>query len=402
VRQTWQAIVYVLAGARSGPAAFVALGALVLTAALSVVAIGVPLLRPALEAVRATAGTERRRAGRLLGCTIPDPSRPSSGGWWSTTWDPSTRREITWTALHAATGLPLATGVVLTGVIAIGGLLTPIVWWVLPPGETMTFMVPVTSWARALTAPPLFAAVALAVLYWGVPPIARTQARVCRALLAPSVASLLTARVHELAATRADALDAHAAELRRIERDLHDGPQARLVAIAIQLAVAQRQRDTAPEVADQLIENARSGVDHALVELRGVARGVYPPILADRGLPGAVHALVADCPVPLALRVGPMSRLPAAVESAAYFVIAESLANIAKHSHATGGSVDLDVTGDRLVLTIADDGVGGADEHRGTGLAGIRRRIAALDGHVALTSPAGGPTALRAELPCAW
>jgi signal transduction histidine kinase len=400
VRQTWRAIGYVLGGARSGLYAVVVLSALALTAALSAVAIGVPLLRHALDAVRAFAAAESRRAGRLLDRAIPDPPRPPAGGWWDMVRDPAVRREIAWTALHAITGLPLAAGVVLSGVIAVGGLLTPMVWWVVPPDEAMTFLVPITNWAQALTVPPLLSAGAFVLLFWGVPAIARGHALLCRALLAPTATSRLTALVHELATTRADALDAHAAELRRIERDLHDGPQARLVAIAIQLGVAQRQRDTAPEIADALLEKARSGVEHVLVELRGVARGICPPILADRGLPGAVHALVADCPVPLALRIGPMGRLPAAVEGAAYFVIAESLANVAKHSGAAAGSVELDLAGDRLVLRIEDDGAGGADEQRGSGLSGIRRRVAALDGRVALASPLGGPTTLRAELPC--
>jgi signal transduction histidine kinase len=312
--------------------------------------------------------------------------------------DPAWHRAVVWLAIQAVTGFPGTLVVWALKLTVVAGLLAPLVWWVLPAGETFEFFVPVDSWTRALTVPPLVAAVALATLRWGVPPVARCYARACRAVLAPDSTALLGARVRELSTSRAEALDAHAAELRRIERDLHDGAQARLVAITIQLGVAQRR----PHLADELIEKARAGAEQALVELRAVARSAYPPILADRGLHGAVHALVGDCPVPLRLRAEPLDRLPAAVEGAAYFVIAEALANVARHSNATGGTVELGLTGDRLLLSVTDDGVGGAAEGRGTGLAGIRRRITALDGRVTVTSPPGGPTTLHAELPCAW
>ncbi|MEH1124273.1 sensor histidine kinase [Micromonospora sp. CPCC 206061] len=342
-------------------------------------------------AVRAAAGADRRRADRLLGVA----SRPAIEP------DPPLRREAGWLAVHAVTGIPVAIAVLVACVLVVGAPVATLAWWALPAGESFAYFVPITTWSRALTLPPVFGAVAAGTLWWVAPVLARWHARACRAVLAPSAAAVLTARVERLAATRADALDAHAAELRRIERDLHDGTQARLVTIAIQLGVAQRQRTIAPHLADQLVERARAGVEDALAELRGVARSVYPPILADRGLVGAVHALVADCPAQLRLRAGPLGRLPAAVEGAAYFVVAEALTNIAKHSQAAGGVVELGLASDRLVLVVSDDGTGGADESRGTGLAGIRRRVAALDGEATIASPRGGPTTIRVELPCA-
>ena len=391
MQQAWRSIGYLLIGVLTGPAALVVLGVLAASAPVTYVT-SVPVSR-AMQVATRVAVADRRRAGMLLG--MPPAQLAAEP-------EPPLRRTVGWLAIHALTGLPLALVVWAASGLAGVGLLVPLLWWALPAGESFDFIVSVTSWTQALTWPLLFAAVAAAVLWWGVPLAARAQSGACRALLAPSTTALLTARVRELATTRAAALDEHAAELRRIERDLHDGAQARLVAIAIQLGVAQRERTDTPQLADQLIEKARTGVEDALVELRGVARGVYPPILADRGLPGAVRALVADCPVSLHLSVQPLGRLPAATEAAAYFVIAEALANIAKHSTAAGGAVDLGLADEHLVLTVTDDGIGGADEHRGTGLAGIRRRVAALDGQVNVTSPAGGPTTLRAELPCAW
>ncbi len=348
---------YLLVGGLTGIAAAFALLGLAAAALLSVAFVVLPFLvqrlhgrgpmggpirlwplAEALRGVRMLAGYERGRIGELLGVPIPEP-RPPAGSAAdqvrAALRDLHTYRDLGWLVLHAILGLPLGVAAVILYVNALIGLVTPLIWWVVPADSPMTFIVPISSWGRALTVPPLIAAVALATLYWGVPLVATALARGSRALLAPTSRSVLVERVEELSATRAGALDAHAAELRRIERDLHDGTQARLVTIAIQLGIAQRQREAAPELADQLIGKARLGIEDALTELREVVRSVYPPILADRGLTGAVHALAAACPVPLTSQIAPMDRLPAAVESAVYFVIAEALTNIAKHSGAT-------------------------------------------------------------------
>ncbi|MBF9133133.1 sensor domain-containing protein [Plantactinospora sp. S1510] len=407
MRTATRAIRYLLGGGPTAIAALLALVAVATSGILSIVGIGIPLLSWTLHGVRSLAGVEQRRAARLLdpdrrpAAHRRDPASPDRPPLGAVLRDPATCRELLWLALHGTTGLPAAGCCLALGLFAVAGLATPLVWWIPPAEAPMTFVVPITDWPRALTLPPLVAIVSLTALRWAVPFAGTTLARIYRVLLAPSSRSRLTARVVELTATRAGAMDAHAAELRRIERDLHDGAQARLVAIAIQLAVAQRQRDAAPQVADQLVEKARAGVEDALAELREVVRSVYPPILADRGLPGAIHALAAACPVPLTARIAPLDRLPAAVETAAYFVIAEALTNIAKHSAASRAGLWLTHENDRLVLRITDNGVGGADESRGTGLAGIRRRAAALDGYADVSSPPSGPTELRVELPCA-
>jgi signal transduction histidine kinase len=215
----------------------------------------------------------------------------------------------------------------------------------------------------------------------------------------------LVERVAVLTRTRADVLDAHGAELRRIERDLHDGTQARLVAIAMRLAVARQAFSDSPrdeKFLEELLRDAHEGTEEAMTELREVIRTVYPPILADRGLDGALTAVTARCIVPTRLDIGNLGRVPAAVEAIVYFAVAEGLTNVAKHSRATAASVRVDRAADRLSGVIRDNGAGGADDRRGTGIAGIRRRVLALDGTVDLDSPAGGPTAITVELPCGW
>ncbi|MFU0242880.1 sensor histidine kinase, partial [Streptomyces scabiei] len=207
-------------------------------------------------------------------------------------------------------------------------------------------------------------------------------------------------RVAELTATRAAALDAHATELRRIERSLHDGAQNRLVSVTVLLGAARRMAARDPAGADELLERAQSAAEQALAELRSVARGILPPVLADRGLADALSGLAADCGVPCRVEADVPQRCAASVEATAYFVVAEALTNIAKHSGAARASVTVRARGGRLRLLVEDDGRGGADEDGGSGLTGIRRRVAALDGTLRLTSPPGGPTVLDADLPC--
>ncbi|MEV7386765.1 histidine kinase [Streptomyces sp. NPDC091215] len=236
--------------------------------------------------------------------------------------------------------------------------------------------------------------------------IADLEARWSTALLRPSPKALLAARVQALAATRADAIAAHEAELRRIERDLHDGAQARLVALSMRIGLAQRAYDRDPEGARTLMAEAQNQVQEALTELRQVVRGIHPPILTDRGLVGAVRALAASSGLDVSVEVkggleeGP--RPPAAVEAAAYFAVAEALTNAAKYGGGRRADVRLERLRTGLRAVVRDDGDGGADENEGTGLLGIRRRVAALDGDVQLSSPAGGPTVIEVQLPCVW
>ena len=225
-------------------------------------------------------------------------------------------------------------------------------------------------------------------------------ARLSGWLLAPGENARLRAQMEHLAETRDETVDARAAELRRIERDLHDGAQARLVSLTMSLGMAEQELDRHPEAARQLVAEARASARTALNELRHLVRGIHPPVLTERGLGGAVEALALASAVPVEVEVQLDERLPAPLESALYFVIAEALANVARHSEASWAFVRLWKEQGRLRLMVHDDGHGGADPARGSGLRGIEQRLAAFDGHLTLSSPPGGPTELFAELPC--
>jgi signal transduction histidine kinase len=207
-------------------------------------------------------------------------------------------------------------------------------------------------------------------------------------------------RIEELETTRAGAIDVQESELRRIERDLHDGAQARLVALGMSIGMAEEKLRTDPDAAAQLLSEARSDARQALQELRDLARGIRPPILTDRGLGAAIDALVARSPVPVTVSVDVSTRPPDAVETAAYFVVAEALANAIKHADATRVEITVARSDGRLLAQVVDDGRGGADPE-GYGLTGLSQRVRALDGSLRVASPPGGPTTVRAELPCA-
>jgi signal transduction histidine kinase len=214
-------------------------------------------------------------------------------------------------------------------------------------------------------------------------------------------AQQLTKRVQTLTQTRYDAVDTAAAELRRIERDLHDGAQARLVALGMSLQAAERLFPTSPAAALALVAEAKESSSRALTELRDLVRGIYPPVLADRGLADAIRALALDTPLPVELDIDLPGEVELPIASAVYFSVAEALANAAKHAHAHGVRIQLGHAAGMLRTQVTDDGWGGADPAQGTGLAGMERRLAAFDGILAVNSPPGGPTIVVIEVPCA-
>ncbi|THA70652.1 sensor histidine kinase [Streptomyces sp. A0958] len=240
----------------------------------------------------------------------------------------------------------------------------------------------------------LLVAVASAPYAW------RPVAPVAVRFLRPSVRMALADRVDELTGQRADATVAQAAEIRRIERDLHDGAQARLVALGLSLAVVEKLMETDPVRARALMREARAGATASLAELRDLVHGINPPVLNDRGLVDAVRALALDSPLETEVSADVPQRLDAPVESAVYFGVAELLANAVKHAHATRLRISLARDGTDLVVETEDDGRGGAVVRDGGGLAGLRRRLAVFDGTLDLTSPAGGPTRARIMVPC--
>ncbi len=210
------------------------------------------------------------------------------------------------------------------------------------------------------------------------------------------------ARVSELETTRAGAVESSDARLRRIERDLHDGAQHRLSFIAMELGRARAKlAEQDPAGADALLAGAHEESKRAMGELRDLVRGIHPSVLTDRGLDAAISGIGERCPMPVDVTVDVAARPPAAQETAAYYVVAESLTNVTRHSRATRAAVDVALRDGRLAVTVSDDGCGGAAGVPGSGLEGLRQRIEALDGTLTVDSPPGGPTTIRAELPCA-
>ncbi|MFL1376468.1 MULTISPECIES: sensor histidine kinase [unclassified Nocardiopsis] len=358
--------------------------------------LGLVLLPRWVRLVDLWARWHRTRAALLLGAPVPRAPEPATRPS-RLLRAPSTLRLARWLPFAVLLGLPF-------GILGLAAVLMPPsalqfpFWWALPGEEAFLWLVvndPIT--AAFATAGQLTAG--LILLRWALVPAARVHARLTLARLTPSRAELLAARVDELSRTRADVVDSHGTELRRIERDLHDGTQARLVAIAMQLGVAKEVLADHPE-AVAIIERAHEGTEEAMTELRELIRGIHPPVLADRGLVGALDSLAGRTSVPVRLDTADPGRLPVAVETAAYFVVTEAVTNAVRHGSPTAVDVSLAREGDVLRLRVADDGPGGVDEERGTGVRGIRHRVAALDGTVRVSSPAGGPTVVSVELPC--
>ena len=287
--------------------------------------------------------------------------------------------------------------------LALGMLTAPLWFWIPADGGMALFNDGVRANLVIDTLPEaILAALAGAALCvaaaWAVKGMAAAHGAVALALLGPSQ-NQLQARVEALQASRDRAVDSAEAERRRIERDLHDGAQQRLVALAMDLGMARAKLESDPAAATALVGEAHEEAKRALVELRDLARGIHPAVLADRGLDAAISALAARSPVPVGVEVT-TGRLPGPVESAAYFVVAEALANAAKHARAAEIGVRIARHRDLLIVEVIDDGVGGADPARGSGLHGLADRVAAVDGHLTISSPPGGPTVIRAELPC--
>jgi len=376
--------------------AFATLAWVVVVALLCLTGVGLLLAPGVLRAVRAVADRERGRLSRWGPEVVPPDPLPS--GWLAAVRDRTVHQELGWLVVHATFGLSVGLLALALPINAVQDLTFPLWWRLVPAGETPGIPLwSVRTWPDAIAAGLL----GIAWLVAGVvaPPwLARVQAVPGRRLLTVDVD--LSLRVAQLTATRAAALDAHAVELRRIERSLHDGTQNRLVAVNVLLGAARRQLARDPSAADEILARAQDATEQALADLRSVARGILPPVLADRGLAGAIATLAGDSGVPCRVDVELPGRCAVSVEATAYFVVAEALTNVAKHSGASTATVTVRRSGDRLVLRVDDDGHGGADESRGSGLVGIRRRVEAYDGSLSLTSPAGGPTTMRVELPC--
>jgi signal transduction histidine kinase len=357
---------------------------LLITAVGTVAVVGIWLLPETVLLIRRIAGAKRSMAGAWAGREIPDAYQPIAGPLRSrlrtAVRDPGTLVDLRWMVANYVYGCL--------------GLLAVPLWLAGLPVDG--------AWCGLLRRKPVVLPL--------IGRLADLDAAWSAALLAPSPQALLAKRVEQLTQTRAGAIAAHSAELRRIERDLHDGAQARLVSLSMRIGLAKRAYERDPQAGRRLLDEAQEHAEQALAELRHVVRGIHPPILTDRGLGGAVRALAASSGLDVTVEADDLDdgpRAPVAVESAAYFVVAEALTNAARHSGSAQAAVGLARTRTGLRVVVRDEGKGGATtadgaDAGGTGLPGMRRRVAALDGTLTVTSPAGGPTVIEAELPCAW
>jgi signal transduction histidine kinase len=384
---------------------------LVVLTALSIgfipIGVGLFLAPAALSAIRVFANTQRMWAAEWSGVPIPVPYRPEPANvrnpfrrlWWMLS-DPATWRDLLWLVVNMPVGLVL--GLLPACLLVYGAEGVFVASWVsriTDYGWGPFWML--DDWGVVGLVGTLVLGTMLMVVSLPVAPaILKGHALFVQSLLSPT-RTALAQRVRELTETRTETVDASAAELRRIERDLHDGAQARLVALSMNIGLAEELMKRDPEAAQELLAEARSASGQALTELRDLVRGIHPPVLAERGLDGAVRALAMSIPLPVDVTITLPGRPEAPVESAVYFAVAEMLANVVKHSGAGRAWIQMEHADGRLQTIIGDDGMGGADPGAGGGMRGIERRLAAFDGTMAVTSPSGGPTVVTLELPCA-
>ncbi|MFI7347704.1 sensor histidine kinase [Streptomyces sp. NPDC049936] len=401
-----------LSAVRGLAAALVALPGAVLCFCLALVSIalvpigvGIVTTPWVLTGVRAFADWRRLLAARWGGVRIPRAYRPlpADANPWARTFgmlrDPATWRDLLWLPVDMTAGF-------VTALLAFALALYPLegfaiaagLWRVLPEGYWYGF-VRVTDQTSALYAAGL-GAVLLAAAHRLTPLLLRAHFRLTGAVLGSGQGELAE-RVRVLTETRRDAVDTSAAELRRIERDLHDGAQARLVAMGMDLGTVEALLEKDPAKARELLARTRASSAEALTELRELVRGIHPPVLAERGLGDAVRALALRLPVASEVNVDLPGRAEAPVEAAAYFAVSEVLTNAVKHSGADRLWIDLHQAEGRLRVTVTDNGKGGAVIGAGSGLAGVERRLGTFDGVLAVSSPAGGPTMVTMEIPCA-
>jgi signal transduction histidine kinase len=407
--RTWLALIHLMSGWVIGLAAFVTIVVAVpVSAAMLTIALaGVPMFWALLLACSQFARAERARFALLLDLRIPGPADGPPAARGRGRWSRFLRRFTsaqTWKQfLYALLRCPLSTVEVSVLVVLWGAGLAmftlPGYAWLLPrDGTLFGGSVPIPSSTAELAAA---AAAGLALLLaapqvtWA---LTLADVAVARLLLGPARAGMRE-RIGELERSRARVVDSAEAERRRIERDLHDGAQQRLVALAMDLGRARARFADDPDAARAIVDQAHAGAKAALLELRNLVRGVHPPVLTDRGLDAALSGLAALSPVPVAVHVDVGIRPSASVEAIAYFVVAESLTNVAKHSRATRATVSVGRSGDTLRVVTRDDGIGGADP-RGQGLAGLADRVAGVDGRLTVHGPPGGGTVITAELPC--
>lgn len=403
--EPWLALLFMITSFVVGVFWFVVLVTLIAVGgSLAVTLVGLPILVGAMFAWIGGAKAERWRVKTLLRTDIRDPYKPIPAGtsFWRHIWlrmkDEHTWLDLLYLFLLFPIGIAEFVIASVIVYLPFQFLLTPIWYWT----GTLDWFGP--DWTGRIGTLEAFGlslvgALLLMLLPYVLVGIGRGHAHLAKALLGTDREAELTQQVTNLRVSRTQAVDVSLLERRRIERDLHDGAQQQLVKLAMDLGMAREKIESDPEAARQLVVEAHEESKRALVEIRNLVRGIHPAVLTDRGLDAAVSALAGRSTIPVSVDVRIEERPSEAIESAAYFVVAEALTNIARHSQASEALVRIYRLGNRLLVEIIDNGVGGAEIGKGTGLAGLADRVGALDGRLTVDSPEGGPTTVRADLP---
>jgi signal transduction histidine kinase len=370
-------------------------------AGLLITLVGLPILTATLYLARAAAAGERARVRMFLGAEIGRPAyrQPKTSGLWhrlvAPFMDRTTWKELLYVwVVQPIVGVVNFTVALIAWAIPLWAITLPLyaVHWQNAAPEVWTGE-RLDTWHEVLPVA-IAGLVVLPLVPWIIRGFAALDAAVARALLSPS-------KVDTLRETQARTVDIAMADRRQIERDLHDGAQQRLLSLGMDLGMALEKFESDPEAARGLVGDAHAELQRAIAELRNLARGIHPAVLTDRGLDAALSALAARSTVPVRLDVQLKERPPASVEATAYFIVAEALTNAARYAHASAATVSVREQGDKLHIEVADDGVGGAEQRPGGGLAGLVDRASSVEGSLRVTSPKGGPTIVAAELPCA-
>ncbi len=402
-RQFWLNLLFLLLSFPIGLALFIII---VVTGAtglgLIITIVGLPLLALTALAWRGGAMFERWRVRVMLGLEIPSPYRPNPhysilrrARAFAT--DPAVWRDLLYTLLLFPIGVVEFT-LAVTLVSLSGGLIAMPIIAETSQSQIVSFTI--DSWLEGIPFMLLGLLVAIPFAAF-LNLIALAHRELARILLGPSRRDALQQRVNTLSRTRTSVVEAMLAERRRIERDLHDGVQQHLVQLAMSLGMAKDRIDTDPAGAKALVTEAHEEAKRTISDLRNTVRGIHPAVLTDRGLDAAISAVASSLPIPATVQVDVPGRFLPIVESTAYFIVVEAITNIIKHAEATEIYISITLRDDdNLIVTVVDNGKGGADPMDGTGLIGLASRVEALDGSLTISSPAGGPTTLTAEIPC--
>jgi signal transduction histidine kinase len=405
--RTWRATGHLVLDLPIGVVTFTTVVTLFVTAVATIIVFPIAIVAAAglLVASRLFAAFERFRAGALLDVRVDPPRRGTHdrrlwARFKAQVFVASTWREVLYSLLLLPVGAVTFSVALVAWCVPLTLVTLPATIWAVPGHEiSIGTSVSIHGWYAA--APAFVVGVVLLLLVpFLIRGLAFVDGHLMSALLGPGRAEQLGERVAELTESRSRVVDAVELDRRRIERDLHDGAQQRLVALAMDLGRAQEKFDTDPDAAQALVADAHREAKQALVELRDLARGIHPAVLTDRGLDAALSSVAARSPVPVRLTVDVRERPSPTIEGIAYFVVCEALTNVAKHANAQRAAVTVSRLGDRLLVEITDDGHGGADVAAGTGLTGLRDRVEGVDGWLHVSSPSGGPTTIMAELPC--